>query len=45
MFYPSPGGGARASMVVSYDLRVRTHTALFGLAYKFDFGGPVVAKY
>jgi outer membrane immunogenic protein len=31
--------------VVSYDLRVRTHTATLGLAYKFDWGAPVVAKY
>jgi outer membrane immunogenic protein len=30
-------------LVVSYDLRVRTHTALFGIAYKF--GGPVYAQY
>jgi outer membrane immunogenic protein len=32
-----------APLVVSYDLRVKTHTALFGIAYKF--GGPVLAKY
>jgi outer membrane immunogenic protein len=38
----APGGFAE---VVAYDLRVRTHTALFGLAYKFDWAAPVVAKY
>jgi outer membrane immunogenic protein len=30
---------------VNYDLRTKTHTATFGLAYKFDWGSPVVAKY
>jgi outer membrane immunogenic protein len=30
---------------VNYDLRIKTHTATFGLAYKFDWGSPVVAKY
>jgi outer membrane immunogenic protein len=34
-------GGSTA--VASYDLRVRTHTALFGVSYLF--GGPVVARY
>jgi len=32
-------------LIVSYDLRVKTHTASFGLAYKFDWPGAVVAKY
>jgi outer membrane immunogenic protein len=31
--------------IVSYDVRVRTHTATLGVAYKFDWGNPVVAKY
>jgi outer membrane immunogenic protein len=31
--------------VVSYDLRVRTHTATFGLAYKFDWANPFGEKY
>jgi len=26
--------------VISYDLRVKSHTATFGLAYKFDWSGP-----
>jgi outer membrane immunogenic protein len=30
---------------VNYDLRIRAHTATFGLAYKFDWGRPVIAKY
>jgi outer membrane immunogenic protein len=30
---------------VNYDLRVKTHLATFGLAYKFDWSKPVVAKY
>jgi outer membrane immunogenic protein len=34
-----------ATEVITYDLKVKTHTALFGLAYKFDWQGPVVAKY
>ena len=33
------------TFVASYDVHIRTHTALFGLAYKFDWGGPVIAKY
>jgi outer membrane immunogenic protein len=31
--------------IVSYDLDVRTHTMTFGLAYKFDWAAPVVARY
>jgi outer membrane immunogenic protein len=32
-------------LVVSYDLRVRTHTALFGIAYKFgNYAAPVVYR-
>jgi outer membrane immunogenic protein len=42
-----PGGPPCNNIVAAstwiYDLKVRTHTAMFGLAYKF--GGPVVAKY
>jgi outer membrane immunogenic protein len=40
-----PCGAPPATFVASYDVHVRTHTALFGLAYKFDRAGPVVAKY
>jgi outer membrane immunogenic protein len=32
-------------VTVNYDLRMKAHTATFGLAYKLDRGGPVVAKY
>jgi outer membrane immunogenic protein len=32
-------------LTVNYDLRIKAHTATFGLAYKFDWGRPVVAKY
>ena len=32
-------------LVWTYDLRITSHTALFGLAYKFDGAGPVVANY
>lgn len=31
------------TQIATYDVDVRTHTALFGIAYKF--GGPVVARY
>jgi outer membrane immunogenic protein len=27
------------------DIRVRAHTAMVGLNYKFNFGGPIVARY
>ncbi len=37
--------GFSETQVVSYDLRVKTHTATFGLAYKFDWSTPVVVKY
>jgi outer membrane immunogenic protein len=33
------------AQTVSYDLRVRTHTATFGLAYKLDWASPVIARY
>jgi outer membrane immunogenic protein len=36
--------GVNGPEIVAYGVAVRTHTALFGLAYKFDWG-PVVAKY
>jgi outer membrane immunogenic protein len=29
----------------TYSVRLRTHMATFGLAYKFDGGSPVVARY
>jgi outer membrane immunogenic protein len=32
-----------AATTVAYGLKVETHIATFGLAYKF--GGPVVARY
>jgi outer membrane immunogenic protein len=32
-------------LVISYDTRVRTQTATVGVAYKFDWSGPVVARY
>jgi outer membrane immunogenic protein len=32
------------AQVVTYDLKVRTHTMTLGLAYLFDWG-PVIAKY
>lgn len=32
--------------VDNFNVAMRTHTATFGLAYKFDWGSaPVVAKY
>jgi outer membrane immunogenic protein len=31
--------------LTNYDVRVRTHTALFGIAYKFGNVGAVIAKY
>jgi outer membrane immunogenic protein len=31
--------------VVTYELKPKTHTAVFGLAYKFDWAAPVVARY
>ena len=31
--------------VISYDTHIRTHTLTFGLAYKFDWGDPVAAKF
>ena len=31
--------------LTNYDVRVRTHTALFGIAYKFGDAGAVIAKY
>jgi outer membrane immunogenic protein len=34
---------AAGAMSFTYNIRLRTQTALFGLAYKF--GGPVIAKY
>jgi outer membrane immunogenic protein len=37
--------GLGFTRTVSYDLDVRTHTFTFGLAYKFDWAGTVVAKY
>ena len=42
-----PGGcgmGTTGNMV-THDVKMRTHTALLGLAYKFDWGGPVIAKF
>jgi outer membrane immunogenic protein len=39
---PIAGGSPRT---LTYDLSVRSHTAMLGLAYKFDWGAPVVAKY
>jgi outer membrane immunogenic protein len=39
-----PAGGGPITLPVSYDVHVRTHTALFGLAYKFDWGGPAIAQ-
>jgi outer membrane immunogenic protein len=36
---------AAGPRVITYDLTVKTHTALFGLAYKFDWSSPVAAKY
>lgn len=40
--FRSPAGAGTVD-TYSADLRLRTHTAMVGLAYKF--GGPVVAKY
>jgi outer membrane immunogenic protein len=37
-----PAGGLR---IVSYDVRVRTHTMMLGLAYKLDWAAPVIAKF
>ncbi len=33
------------AFIFTYDLRVRTHTALLGLSYRFDWFAPVVASY
>jgi outer membrane immunogenic protein len=34
------------NQVDNLNVALRTHTATFGVAYKFDWGnGPVVAKY
>jgi outer membrane immunogenic protein len=41
---PTPFQGFN-SVSDSYGVRLRTHTATFGLAYKFDWGSPVVANY
>jgi outer membrane immunogenic protein len=38
-------GAADVTTINNYDLRVRTHMATFGLAYKFGAAGPVVASY
>jgi outer membrane immunogenic protein len=38
-------GGVERTVTVGYDLRVRTHTATFGLAYRFDWAGPLVARF
>jgi outer membrane immunogenic protein len=34
-----------AALVANYDVKLRTHTALLGLAYKFDWDGPLATKY
>jgi outer membrane immunogenic protein len=39
------GFGIVPGLTVTYDLAIRTHTAMLGLAYKLDWLGPVVAKY
>jgi hypothetical protein len=31
--------------VVTYNMALKTHTALFGLAYKFGWNLPLVARY
>ena len=36
---------AGVPQTVTYDLAIKTHTALFGLAYKFDWSRPAAAKY
>ena len=36
--------GPGVQEAVSYDVAVRTHTVTFGLAYKLDWAGPVVAN-
>jgi outer membrane immunogenic protein len=41
---PSDSCGTESNEIVSYDTKVRTHTATFGIAYKFD-AGSVVARY
>ena len=40
VFRVSPGADFRR-----YNLSVNTRIATVGLAYKFDWGGPVVKKY
>jgi outer membrane immunogenic protein len=43
---PFNSSGAPAGTdYVRYNLSVNTHIATVGLAYKFDWGGPVVARY
>jgi outer membrane immunogenic protein len=34
-----------ASMIDTFGLRLQTHTAMFGIACKFDWGSPIIAKY
>jgi outer membrane immunogenic protein len=38
-------GAAPGADFVRYNLSVKTQVATVGLAYKFDWGGPVVARY
>ena len=36
---------AALGVIASYDLRLTSHTATLGLAYKFGWAGPVAARY
>jgi outer membrane immunogenic protein len=38
-------GGFVGSDTIATDIHVRTHLATIGIAYKFDWARPVVAKY
>lgn len=44
IFFPQVLPGPTSDSVAA-DIKMRTHTAIFGLAYKLDWGGPVVASY